>query len=258
MRHRGFTLVELLTVIATLSILMALLLPSLHLARQLAYRTRCQSNQRQLALAWRLYADDHEGRFYRGDNNYNYNFGGWQGLSDPCAVRPLNHYLSLPDPIKEPKQAKLFHCPADIGGEDYDKFKSAFDKFGNSYEANYTLIGPNPPLATWGQDAILFAKINQSCEDLKWDNLAQPDQLVLLGDHNWPSQWDPSNRWYCGRAWHGKRHHYNLAFLDGHVDFIEIQKGLCLTEEYRIHPIVTLNNLVTSLQSRVPCVCEAP
>lgn len=54
----GFSLVELLVVIAVLAILAALLLPSLSRARQLADITVCQNNLRQMGLALQLYVND--------------------------------------------------------------------------------------------------------------------------------------------------------------------------------------------------------
>jgi prepilin-type N-terminal cleavage/methylation domain-containing protein/prepilin-type processing-associated H-X9-DG protein len=63
MRRRwlgGFTLVELLTVIAVLTILAGLLLPVLSQARESARRTTCISNLRQLGLAHLMYVHDHD------------------------------------------------------------------------------------------------------------------------------------------------------------------------------------------------------
>src|SRR5271170_3720942 len=54
----GFTLIELLVVIAIIAILAAMLLPALSAAKQRAQAIQCLSNERQLLLAWVMYAND--------------------------------------------------------------------------------------------------------------------------------------------------------------------------------------------------------
>lgn len=73
--RRGFTLVELLVSIAVISILIALLLPAVQMARESARRVQCRNNMRQLALGI-INAEETFG-------HYPSNGWGWQWVGDP-------------------------------------------------------------------------------------------------------------------------------------------------------------------------------
>src|SRR5437016_5404992 len=59
-RKPGFTLIELLVVIAIIAILAAILFPVFAQARAKARQATCLSNQKQLGLAWVMYAQDYD------------------------------------------------------------------------------------------------------------------------------------------------------------------------------------------------------
>ncbi|GAT32395.1 general secretion pathway protein G [Terrimicrobium sacchariphilum] len=59
--HRAFTLLELLAAVAIIGALAAILLPSLGVVRNAADGGRCVSNLRNIALAFKSYAQDNDG-----------------------------------------------------------------------------------------------------------------------------------------------------------------------------------------------------
>ncbi|MFW6132681.1 MAG: type II secretion system protein [Planctomycetota bacterium] len=59
--HRGFTLIELLVVIAIIALLVAILMPTLSKAKELARRSACLVKLRGTALSTQVYAQDYGG-----------------------------------------------------------------------------------------------------------------------------------------------------------------------------------------------------
>jgi len=109
--RRGFTLVELLVVIAVIGILAAIFVPVVQSARASSKRVACLSNLQQLAKAVQMYVNDHQGQYFTCASRPTLE----PGLPRLCDV--LTQYA--PD-------ARVFKCPAD--NQDF------FTKEGSSYE----------------------------------------------------------------------------------------------------------------------------
>ena len=119
---KAFTLIELLVVVAITALLLAILSPALRKVQSMAKRVYCQTNLRQIALAWHVYLDDNEDIFYQDPyGNANHEFGGWEGAGGYGPSRLLNPYLGLPLEIKKEDVldvekgdvTKVFRCPTD-------------------------------------------------------------------------------------------------------------------------------------------------
>ncbi|MBM4104193.1 MAG: prepilin-type N-terminal cleavage/methylation domain-containing protein [Planctomycetes bacterium] len=63
---KGFTLIELLVVIAIIAVLLAILIPSLQAAKELASGAVCVNNQKSLCTAWGMYSADWKGNLVGG------------------------------------------------------------------------------------------------------------------------------------------------------------------------------------------------
>ena len=125
-RSRGFTLIELLVVIAIIAILAAILFPVFARARENARRASCQSNMKQLGLAFVMYAQDYDETLPIGtDDSPSGNWGAsWAGR--------LNSYVKSP---------QLYQCPSDTTNPK----GSATFSVALSYNYNRSIPFANPP-----------------------------------------------------------------------------------------------------------------
>lgn len=261
---KGFTLIELLVVIAILALLLAILFPALRTAKAIAKRLVCGANLRQIAVAWDMYLSDNNERFYQLVNA-NIEYGGWNGLEyegvpdNVIPSRPLNKYVDLPGKISSEEGAKLFRCPADRGGaygSGYALHEKFYNIYGTSYCTNIFLIGQSNVQTAHQQFVPLYTEINNRMPGLRRNHIDNYSRIVLIGDMGWLYQWDPDvpldEPWKTQIEWHQKEEMYNMAFLDGHVEFLKIMEGYFVTSEYSLLPYRDLCSMAMKVQGPVP------
>jgi prepilin-type N-terminal cleavage/methylation domain-containing protein/prepilin-type processing-associated H-X9-DG protein len=116
--RRAFTLIELLVVIAIIAILAGLLLPALTRAKVKAQAIECMSNQKQIALAWKLYVDDSSGLIPPNVDQVNQTLNSWcngtmSWTSDWSDNTNLTQMMSSLLGYYVSGQANIYKCPAD-------------------------------------------------------------------------------------------------------------------------------------------------
>ena len=226
---RGFTLVELLVVIAIIAILASLLLPALSKSKEKAKSIGCINNLRQLGIASKIYADDHEGRFcftfqVRGNNVFR---KAWFNFLQP--YQQTTNLLLCPNKTKKFKELVALY-PSEVA-----------DKAISNYEANFDLGGCDWPgiwdKEKWPQlkDSLVrrpASVVHMTDGGSRPVNTKDPQKCVTAQSPEKPGCWivhDPANdapcigcvtapgdpNWGGPHLRHNKRS--NVAFVDGHI-----------------------------------------
>jgi prepilin-type N-terminal cleavage/methylation domain-containing protein/prepilin-type processing-associated H-X9-DG protein len=231
---RGFTLIEILVVVAIIALLVAILLPSLSRARSLARMVSCQSNLKQLDSAFLMYTMTNNGRLPGGrkDNEADW-LGGSNGsprtygASGTRGKQPewgtIYKYMS--------KQKLAYACPDDR------TFRARLNRGEayHSYTSNMLLAGAKPEMATGAHIPLatgappFFANYNRS--DHRGNMKSLEGTPLLIEEHediNLESASDDDSGW-CNldtiTARHLQSNQYgwgNLGFVDGHVGRIQM------------------------------------
>jgi hypothetical protein len=166
----------------------------------------------------------------------------------------LNPYAGLRDPNHVTEaEARVFCCPSDRGGVPGLYFvERAYKDLGTSYQTNIFLIGQDRCGRFSERTGALDEQISNRLSKLMANRVANPVRLLLMGDYGWINQWKPrpfSDMEQKERAeWHGRADSHEMAFLDGHVQFLRIRKGFYVTPEYCVLPFQDLYPLALEVQ----------
>jgi prepilin-type N-terminal cleavage/methylation domain-containing protein len=173
-RRRGFTLVELLAVIAIVGVLIALLLPAVQAARESSRRAQCMNNLHQLAIGLLAYHDQYKtfppsGEWPAATPRISMHESPDAGANWVIRILPeieqaalaKRFDLSVPiahDNNREPRGATLamMRCPSDVRTEPFDSpvVAGGAPSMGDNWaRGNYAANAGNAPLAGNGQTA---------------------------------------------------------------------------------------------------------
>ncbi|MDD2486460.1 MAG: DUF1559 domain-containing protein [bacterium] len=159
---KGFTLIELLVVIAIIAILASILFPVFGKARAKARQASCQSNLKQLGMAFAMYVQDWD-EVFPPQNKDNANQWGW--------VLRQSKYIT---------NNRIMLCP-DAGHLDH---ATGFDDFPNdSWRYSYVNYGYNCYFLGSHYDGNAYVFPARSLADVK-----RTSETVLLAD----AYYDPS------------------------------------------------------------------
>ena len=209
LRSRNFTLIELLIVVAIISILAAMLLPALNKARERARIATCTNNLKQLGLGNLQYTADFE----------DYLPAGWQATND----YPSLHSRILID--RKYVSAKSFFDPGfDFAAGQGDPKNKTSILFSPKNEESYLFLHYGVP-----QDRVSTY--------LKISRVRFPAKKVMLGENGQEYSYGWVGNFNCGfeywQGFHGGRttapmsarenlglngEFPNLLYIDGHVN----------------------------------------
>ncbi|HPD32096.1 MAG TPA: prepilin-type N-terminal cleavage/methylation domain-containing protein [Phycisphaerae bacterium] len=239
----GFTLIEVLVVVAIMALLISILLPSLSEAREQAKRAACLSNLKGLGTAVTAYILNEKERFCWMPKTWL--FGGrkgngevtWGGWDVPAERRPLNRYV-YQGKMRNSMSLEAYRCPSDFGVRlnnepDSQATKSpGYDVLGTSYQSNHnwaSYADSSPDMGPGGEGYAGTA-LDQRIDYLE-DNIVRmmlrkaPTRFIVLYED--PADWalNTADKFipnYKVTSWHKKPNYHCMGFLDGHAQYLYV------------------------------------
>ncbi len=222
MRKHAFTLTELLVVIAIIAVLAGLLFPVLARARESARKATCQSNLKQIGIAFQLYLSDYDAYYpCNGDPNL------WMGRNWRVLIQdylPGGRMRSLPPGYREPisvKHSDVLWCPSDSRAvQTWERTSYAYSAaFFHSPEQINALSSALSNSTCANAGAIVAALRMLPVEAQSESDVVFPAQKSLVAE--WLSNHEPFGA-DCGFwIWQGSA---NFLFADGHVKYLRRQQ----------------------------------
>jgi len=227
-RRPGFTIIELMVVIAIIAILIALLLPALRQVREVARQTICASNQRQLLVAAGVYANENREHWpHQRADAESYATGEMHWLSPRAATEALHrpnwvHHLMQTMDITDGTH-EVFACPSvttisannNFAATDSERityrFNGLLTHFGGQYirePGSMTAVHDGPSLTNLSATRPLWAFTSPpaSLDETGWSGWMRFDSGTLIP------------------VPHAGGEAKNLGFMDGHVDLRGVQE----------------------------------
>lgn len=206
-KAKGFTLIELLVVICIIAILAAMLFPVIANARHSAYKATCQSNLRQIASAFSMYAADYDECYPNINDPYLWMGRHWRWPVSDYVWFTANYDPNNPDGLSQITglEKTILGCPSDPSPVSrYDK-----TSYGLSACFYHTPEQIDSMVTTQLYSAAAPSPV---CVTMRESDVTYPARKAMLADWLGSHEWDSSGWW----SWTGGRVY---LFADGHAKY---------------------------------------
>jgi prepilin-type N-terminal cleavage/methylation domain-containing protein/prepilin-type processing-associated H-X9-DG protein len=202
---RGFSLVEIMVVIAVVSVLAAITLPVFVSARETSRRATCLVNLRNISLAFAMYMDDWDGCFPNTGDPYLWMGRRWRWPLEPYLGASLVRDATDPDdPLLSSRSPSYLLCPSDPFAT--DKWDATSYGYSAAFYHTPAQIRTMTTEDLWKYDRF-------PCITQRESAVAFPSQKVLVAE--WLTNHDTEKlSWW---EWGGAR---NYLFVDGHGAYL--------------------------------------